>query len=122
MNGTEDRMKIKQVYIATSSIDRLADFYGRLGLPVRFADGDRWVQFQTEGAAFCIAGACEAAVRPSSNAVIVFEVTDLETALETARAAGALSVSGIRDMGSHGRSAVIEDVERNVLQFYQRAA
>ena len=115
-------MKVKQVYVASGDPERLAAFYTKaLGLPVRFADPGKWVQFTSDGAAFCVAGPSESAVEASRNAVVVFEVDDLEAALGHAKAAGAPRVSAIRDMGAHGRVAVMEDVEHNVVQLYQRA-
>lgn len=116
-------MRVKQVYVASREPDRLAEFYRTaLGLDIQFADAGKWVQFKTEGAAFCIAGPSETAVPAGDNAVVVFEVDDLEAALTRFRNAAAPRVSPIRDMGSHGRVAIIEDTEGNVVQLYQRAA
>lgn len=116
-------MRVKQVYVASRQPDRLAEFYRKaLGLTVQFADAGKWIQFKTEGAAFCIAGASETAVPPGDNAVVVFEVDDLDHALARFRDAAAPRVSPVRDMGAHGRVAIVEDTEGNVVQLYQRAA
>ncbi len=71
-------MKVKHVYLTASQPARLAEFYEKTGLSIRFADGERWIQFRTEGAAFCVSGPEESAAAASSNAVVVFEVEKLE--------------------------------------------
>lgn len=114
-------MKIRHTYLTASNPEALAQFYRAIGMPVRFADGERWIQFATDGAAFCIAGLEESAVQPSSNAVVVFEVEGLEAALAKAVDAGGTNISGIRDMGSHGRAAQIRDPQNNLIQFFERA-
>ena len=113
-------MKIKQVYLSTENPKALVEFYTRLGLSVRFADGTRWTQFVSDGSALCIADQTESAVPPRSNAVVVFEVDNLDTALKRALDAGAEIVGQIRDMGDHGRVAQIRDIERNVIQFLEK--
>jgi predicted enzyme related to lactoylglutathione lyase len=112
-------MKIKHVYLPAAKPKRLVEFYTKLGLSVRFSDGTRWTQFVSDGSAFCIADESESALPPSSNAVVVFQVDDLDVVLERAVEAGAEIVSPIRDMGDHGRVAQVRDTERNVIQFLE---
>ncbi len=45
-------MRIKHVYVTTNRPKQLAEFYADLGLSIRFADGDSWIQFRSEGTAF----------------------------------------------------------------------
>lgn len=113
-------MKIKHVYVATENPRDLVEFYTKLGLSVRFADGVRWTQFVSDGSAFCIADQTESTIPPGSNAIVVFEVDDLDTVLKRAAEAGAEIVGQIRDMGDHGRTAQIRDIERNVIQFLEK--
>lgn len=112
-------MKVKHVYVTASQPKQLAEFYAKLGLSIRFSDGDRWVQFRSEGAAFCVAGPEESAAAPSSNAVVVFQVEKLEAAVERAVEAGATTLLTVRDMGDHGRVAQIRDPDNNVIQFFE---
>jgi predicted enzyme related to lactoylglutathione lyase len=114
-------MKIKHVYLTASQPARLAEFYEEIGLSIRFADGERWIQFRTEGAAFCVSGLGESAAAASSNAVVVLEVDKLEPVLDRAIAAGATIVAPARDMGSHGRVAQIRDPDNNVIQLFEAA-
>jgi predicted enzyme related to lactoylglutathione lyase len=114
-------MKMKHAYLTAAKPDALAKFYKEMGLPVRFADGSRWIQFASEGAAFCIADTEESATTSSSNAIVVFEVEKLEETVKLAAAAGGGVLSEIRDMGSHGRVARIRDPENNIIQFFERA-
>jgi predicted enzyme related to lactoylglutathione lyase len=112
-------MKLKHVYLTSDDPERLSQFYAKLGFTVRFADANRWIQFKTEGAAFCIASPEESAGEISGNAIAVFEVDDLESTLETARNEGAISVGQVRDMGAHGRVALVQDAGHNIVQFFQ---
>jgi predicted enzyme related to lactoylglutathione lyase len=114
-------MKVRHVYLTASQPARLAEFYEKTGLSIRFADGERWIQFRTEGAAFCVSGLEESAAAASSNAVVVFEVEKLEPVLDRAVAAGATIISPARDMGSHGRLAQFRDPDNNIIQLFEAA-
>jgi predicted enzyme related to lactoylglutathione lyase len=114
-------MKLKQAYLTAANPEALAGFYEALGLPIRFADGGRWIQFTGDKAALCIASPAESISAPSRNAVLVFEVDDLEAALKHAQAHGAEAVGEIRDMGAHGRVANLRDPEHNMIQLFQAA-
>lgn len=111
-------MKLKQVYLSAAQPEGLAKFYEAMGLTVRFADPGKWIQFAGEKTAFCIAGPSESASDHSRDAVLVFEVEDLEGTIARAREAGAELSEKIREMGSHGRVVRVEDPLGNVIQFY----
>lgn len=114
-------MKLKQVYLTATEPERLAEFYEALGLPIRFADRGKWIQFVGEKTALCIASPAESASEQSRNAVLVFEVDDLEVAVERARAHGAEVLGEVRDMGAHGRVAHFKDPQQNTIQIFQAA-
>jgi predicted enzyme related to lactoylglutathione lyase len=111
-------MKIKHVYLTTSLPARLAEFYTRIGLPIRFVDEGKWTQFGTEGTAFCVSSREESAAPAASNAVVVFEVERLEAAIDRAVAAGATVKAPTRNMGS-GRVAQLRDPDGNMIQFFE---
>lgn len=111
-------MKLKQVYLTAQRPEDLASFYEALGLTVRFADASKWIQFAGEKTAFCIAGPGESVSDHSRDAVLVFEVENLEEEMGRARDAGARVSEKIRDMGSHGRVARVTDPLGNVIQFF----
>lgn len=112
-------MKLKHVYLTAPEPEALARFYEALGLTIRFADRGKWIQFVGDKAAFCLASPAESASEQSWNAVVVFEVEDMDAALERARAEGAELVGEIREMGAHGRVAHLKDPQRNTIQFFQ---
>lgn len=114
-------MKLKQVYLTAADPEALAGFYKALGLTVRFADQGKWIQFEGEKTAFCVASSSESASNPSGNAVLVFEVEDLEPVLEAAREQGADVSGDIREMGAHGRVAHFKDPQHNIVQLLQAA-
>jgi predicted enzyme related to lactoylglutathione lyase len=115
-------VKLKQVYLSAHEPEGLARFYEALGLPIRFADAGKWVQFSSEKVAFCIAGPTESVSSPARGAVLVYETEDMEAMIEKARASGAEVSGDIRDMGSHGRTVQVQDPQGNVIQFYQAAS
>lgn len=114
-------MKLKQVYLTAAEPEGLAEFYEALGLTVRFADAGKWIQFVGDKSAFCVAGLSESVSRPAQNAVLVFEVDDLEQAVAHAKDNGAEIFGEIRDMGGHGRIAQFKDPQRNTIQLFQAA-
>ena len=111
-------VKLKQVYLTAADPERLASFYEGLGLKVRFADPGKWIQFVSDPAAFCVASPAESVSDQLQDAVLVFDVDNLEAAIESAVAGGA-QVEAIRDMASHGRAVKVRDPSGNVIQFYQ---
>lgn len=112
-------MKLKHVYLTAPEPEALARFYEALGSTIRFADGGKWIQFVADKAAFCVASPAESASEQSRNAVVVFEVEDMDAALERARAQGAELIGEVRDMGAHGRVAHVKDPQCNSIQFFQ---
>ncbi len=114
-------MQLKQAYLTADDPEGLARFYQSLGMSVRFTDAGKWVQFNSEATSFCIAGPSESVSEAACDAVLVFEVQDLEASISAARAAGGKVFGDIRNMGAHGRVAQVLDPSRNTIQFYQRA-
>lgn len=111
-------VKLKQVYLTAAEPERLASFYEELGLKARFADTGKWIQFVSDPAAFCVASPAESVSEQLQDAVLVFDVDNLESAMERAVAAGA-QVEAVRDMAGHGRAVKVRDPGGNVIQFYQ---
>jgi predicted enzyme related to lactoylglutathione lyase len=114
-------VKLAVRILTASQPARLAEFYEKIGLSIRFAAGERWIQFRTEGAAFCVSGLGESAAAASSNAIVVFEVDKLEPVLDRAIASIATIVAPAQDMGSHGRVAQIRHPDNNVIQLFEAA-
>lgn len=115
--------KLQNVYLATRDVAAQSAFYESvLGLPLKFRDGDRWVQYNTGdagGAGFSIA--CLEEAKPAeSGAVLVFEVDDFDGIEASVKQAGG-EVTGIRDMGSHGAVLSMRDPEGNIVQMFRRA-
>jgi predicted enzyme related to lactoylglutathione lyase len=113
-------LRIQNVYHVAKDMERLRAFYGtKLGLPSKFADGDRWVQFGVQGSNFALSSAAEAA--PGVNgAVVVFEVDSLAGAEDHVLAAGGRVLSR-RDMGAHGKVVTFSDPEGNIAQLFCRS-
>lgn len=109
------------MYLVARDAEALARFYGEgLGLEVAFADPGRWVQFRTEGSAFCLAGEVEAAEVGRQAVVPVFEVDDVTGWEERLAAAGGQMAAPVRDMGDHGRVFTGRDPEGHVFQLLER--
>ena len=114
--------KLRQVFVVATDLDATLRFYrDTLGLPLQFRDGDRWIQLQCGDVSFALASAAEGQGAPAGVPVPVLEVVDLDTAIAELLAAGS-ACGNIRDMGSHGRTAMIMDPSGARLVLFQRAA
>ena len=111
--------RLQNVYFVTRDFARARQFYeNTLGLAVKFADGERWLQFNAGGTNFSLSSVTEA---PADvvGAVPVFEVDDIDrTAAQIEQAGG--QIIGSRDMGAHGRSKTCRDTEGNIAQIFAR--
>lgn len=113
-------LRIQTVYCVASETEAARSFYENvLGLPLKFADAPRWVQFNVAGANFAVA-AIDEAPGLTQGTVAVFEVDDLDELKKTLAAAGG-PIFAERDMGPHGRTLAAKDPAGNVLQFFQSA-
>lgn len=115
--------KLQNVYLVARDVGAQSAFYETvLGLPLKFRDGDRWVQYQTgEAGSTGFSLACLDEARPAtSGAVLVFEVQDFDGVEALVRRAGG-EVIGVRDMGSHGAVLSMRDPEGNTVQMFRRA-
>lgn len=113
--------KLQNVYVSASNIEASRHFYEHvLSLTPKFADGERWVQYDAGGVNFAI---CSPAEFPegAAGAVVVFEVPDLDARQEELAAAG-IRIVASRDMGDHGRTVTVIDPSGNYLQLFQRRA
>jgi predicted enzyme related to lactoylglutathione lyase len=115
--------KLQNVYLVARDVAAQSAFYETvLGLPLKFRDGERWVQYQTgEAGSTGFSLACLDEAKPAdAGAVLVFEVEDFDGIEATVKAAGG-AVTGIRDMGSHGAVLSMRDPEGNIVQMFRRA-
>lgn len=113
--------RLQNIYLTASDMKRQRRFYEEvLGLKVKFADEDNWVQFDVGGQNLALASAREAAPG-AAGAVVVLEVDSIEAVVEKLSEEG-LEVLSIRDMGSHGRTCAFRDPSGNVVQLFQRQA
>ena len=112
--------KLRQVFVVADDIDRQVDFYANvLGLEQQFRDGDNWVQFKAGDISFAVASAAEGQGAPAGIPVPVFEVDDINAAVAEVLAAGGAG-GAIRDMGSHGKTALVTDAGGARISFFQR--
>jgi len=113
--------RVQNVFVVAKEPASLHAFYeGALGLPMKFRDGDRWIQYgvgNTNVALACL----EEAAPATSGLVMVLEVDDFEGAQERIVAASG-QVLGLRDMGGHGAVLSLRDPEGNLVQLFRRAA
>ncbi len=118
---TANVKKLQNVYLVARNVAALATFYENvLGLALKFRDGERWVQYQTDNSGTGFSLACQEEALPAvSGAVLVFEVDDFAGVEASVEQAGG-EVIGIRDMGSHGAVLSIQDLEGNIVQLFQR--
>ena len=113
--------RLQNVFVVAQKPGELHAFYAEaLGLPLKFRDQDRWIQYGVGNTSVALASPEEAAPA-SSGLVMVFEVEDFGGAQERIDAAGG-QVLGVRDMGSHGAVLSLRDPEGNLVQLFKRAS
>lgn len=112
--------RVQSVFVVAREPASLHAFYeGALGLPLKFRDGDRWIQYGVGGTNVALACAEEAAPA-TGGLVMVLEVDDFDGAPERIVAAGG-QMLGLRDMGAHGAVLSLRDPEGNLVQLFRRA-
>lgn len=113
--------RLQNVFVVAQKPGELHAFYeNALGLPLKFRDQDRWIQYGVGNTNIALASPEEAAPA-SAGLVMVFEVEDFAGAQERIEAAGG-QVLGVRDMGSHGAVLSLRDPEGNLVQLFKRAS
>ena len=113
--------RLQNVFVVAQKPGELHAFYAdALGLPLKFRDQDRWIQYGVGNTNVALASPEEAAPA-SAGLVMVFEVADFEGTQERVSAAGG-QVLGVRDMGSHGAVLSLRDPEGNLVQLFKRAS
>lgn len=112
--------RLQGVFLVANDIDAQAVFYEDvLGLPLKFRDGQRWVQYDAGGARFALSSREEA--QPAQAGLTpIYEVEDFEGIEAQATRAGG-QVLGVRDMGDHGAVMSLRDPEGNLFQMFRRA-
>ncbi|MBO1325480.1 VOC family protein [Acetobacter sp. TBRC 12305] len=112
--------RLMTVYVPSAGSAEATRFYTDcIGLPLKFADGERWVQFGTGNANFALAGASEYPAG-AQGAVAVFEVDDM-AAFRARCAAANVTEMGLRDMGDHGQVLTLKDPDGNIVQFFSKS-
>ncbi|TBW35491.1 glyoxalase/bleomycin resistance/dioxygenase family protein [Siculibacillus lacustris] len=109
--------RLQNAYYVVGDMEASRHFWETvLGLPRKFADGDRWVQLSAGGVNVALAGRSEAPPA-ATGAVLVFQVDNLDGDRRRLTDAG-IAILGERDMGDHGRTLTIADPDGNILQLY----
>lgn len=112
--------RLRQVMLVAGDLEAQLRFYeSTLGLRLQFRDGARWAQLQAGDVSFALAAPEEGMGAPPGALLPVFEVADLDAALTELRGAGH-APGPVREMGAHGRSAVVSDPAGVRLVLHQR--
>lgn len=113
--------RLQNVFVVAQDAQRMHGFYTQaLGLPIKFRDGDRWIQYGLSNANVALASPAEAAPA-TAGLVMVLEVDSFDGAADRITAAGG-QVLGERDMGAHGAVLSLRDPEGNLVQLFRRAS
>jgi predicted enzyme related to lactoylglutathione lyase len=111
--------RLQNVYFVSPRPAETARFYENvLGLPRKFADGERWIQLSAGGSNVALACA-EEGVPDQAGAVPVFEVEEADDIHECVTANGG-RITGERDMGTHGKVLTVQDPVGNTIQLICR--
>lgn len=111
---------LRAVCYRTTDMSQAVDFYiSALGLELRFADGERWAEFNAGGAKLAL-GAPSELPFGADGSVAIFDVDSLESFRGRVVSAGG-SIESARDMGDHGSYLAIRDPAGNSLLLFARA-
>ena len=112
--------KLRQVISRSDDFDRDIPYWQSLGLELQFRDGDRFAQLAAGDVSMALACAEESFDLEPGRWLPVFEVDDIEETLHHVAEAGG-ETGEIRDMGSHGRTALIRQAAGPSAALFQRA-
>ena len=111
--------QLQNIYFVSNDVVSTATFYERVfGMKTKFADGERWTQFDVFGRNFSI-GTPEEGVSHQSGAVPVFEIENMTDIEQVVREHGGQVVAQ-RNMGGHGFVTTIHDPAGNAVQLFCR--
>jgi len=111
-------LRVQNIYFTAMNPDTVKGFYENLlGLQLRFADGSKWIQYSAAGTNIALASHEEGGEH--RNAVVVFEIDNEESVVEKIQELGG-EVSGIRDMGDHGKVISVRDPVGNAFQLFTK--
>ncbi|WP_326553839.1 VOC family protein [Micromonospora sp. NBC_01813] len=109
-------MRIGHVIVPAGSLDAQLGFYTRLGLTVKFRDGDRYAAL-TDGAVTI--GLADASQQPvAGRTLLSVQVDDLDGCVAQLVAVGA--TAGETVTGAHERRVVVFDPAGNPVVVYER--
>ncbi|WP_327002629.1 VOC family protein [Dactylosporangium sp. NBC_01737] len=110
--------RVGNVLYPTGDLSSSVAFYrDGLGLPLKFADGDRFAALDGGGVTFALAGGDEAL---GTTPMASFKVTDVPSSVARLTALGASLVSG-PSRGPHEVRAVLHDPAGNPFVLYASA-
>jgi catechol 2,3-dioxygenase-like lactoylglutathione lyase family enzyme len=111
-------MRIGHVIVPAADLESQLDFYTRLGLTVKFRDGDRYAAL-TDGTVTI--GLADGTQQPVAGRVLLsIEVDDLDNCVAQLAATGATAADPV--VGPHERRTVVVDPGGNPVVVYQRLA
>lgn len=112
---TEPPVEIGNVLHPVGDVGAATEFYGTLGLGLKFADGDRFAALDAGGVTLALAGAEEDVT--SGRAAASFKVGDVGATINALLQAGA-TVLRDPEQGPHEVRAVVEDPWGNAFVVY----
>lgn len=109
-------MRVGHVIVPAADLDAQLDFYTRLGLTVKFRDGDRYAAL-TDGVVTI--GLADGTQQPvAGRTLLTIEVDDLDSCVADLVAAGASAAEPVD--GEHERRSLVVDPQGNPVVVYQR--
>lgn len=111
---------LQNVFYRVSDMEKAGRFYGGLlDATLKFADKNRWRQYDVGGRKLALASGEEA--HPlMQGAAVIFETDDLEASKDRVVELGG-AILEVRDMGAHGTTVVVADPDGNILYLWARA-
>lgn len=114
-------ISLQNAFYRVRDIEKADRFYGGLlDASPKFADGNKWRQYEIGDRKFALASEEEAHPQ-MQGAALIFETDDLDASKARAVEFGG-KVLETRNMGPHGTTVVLTDPEGNVLHLWAHAS
>ena len=114
--------RVDNTHYWTKDMDASVAFYRDvLGLALGTRMGEDWAEFDLAGTTVALHGTREGHAPPQEGATIVFEVDDLESAMNALRARNVVFEGEVNEVPGYGRFVSFRDPDANLLQIFERA-
>lgn len=113
--------RVDNAHYWTKDMESSVAFYRDvLGLDLKMQMGEDWAEFDVAGTTIALHGTREGHAPPQGGATIVFDVDELDRAMNALRGKGVAFEGQVAEVPGYGRFVSFRDPEGNLLQIFER--